>query len=394
MMDSKMTSRYPDELSSGTPVPVVAIDNFLTAVVHKADDVCRPPHCLLVIALIASLLALLTRFPHYETLPQIRQNVMNQAMSWQVRHPLTPIPEDLKNIRLNGPPASHVDKMELRLTLPLLGRVSGTGPWTVVVWGPISAVLLFYLLAFCVRDAIRDTTATAFFVVGLGATFFGIWGFNDFFYGDAVAFDLILLALCCLRRPWLSIVCFLGASFCDERSVLAAPLLLLYVIVQHSQPGDRKRRNQLLFAFAATIAMWLALRWWLSATFHLSTGTSMVATWEIVHGHLTDRQTYLSFVGLFRASWIIPALAVRRLIQQEKYVRTVLLMAAFGIVAVPALLIVDFNRGLCYVFLVFLLSLRLLWHDAEAPKKYLALMLLANILMSPPSKTVLRLLAH
>ena len=46
----------------------------------------------------------------------------------------------------------------------------------------------------------------------------------------------------------------------------------------------------------------------------------------------------------------------------------------------PAFLVLDLNRSLCYVFLAFLISVRLLWHDVEAPKKYLAAIILVNIL--------------
>jgi hypothetical protein len=253
--------------------------------------------------------------------------------------------------------------------------------------------MLFYFLAVCARDAIGDTTATAFFVIGLAATFFGIWGFNDFICGDAVAFVLMLLSMCLLKRPWLSGLCFLGAAFCDERSVIAAPLLLLYFVIRYSQPQEKKQRNGLVFTMIGTIGVWLVLRWWLHATFGLSTGTSLVATWDTFRAHVVDRQTYLSFVGLFRASWIIPLLAVRRLTLEGKWLLAGWLLAAFGLVAAPAFLVVDFNRSLCYAFPVFLVSLRVLWHDTAAPKKYLAVIMLVNILLSPPSKTILRFLA-
>lgn len=372
---------------------LAAIDGLLSAVVRRAHAVLGGRRSLLLIAAAAILVALLTRFPRYETLPKLPEDVQNQAMSWQVRHPLTPIPADLKNIALHGGAASHVDKMELRLTVPLLGRVSGTGDWTVVVWSPIAAILLFYLFALCTRDAMGDTTATAFFVIGLGATFFGAWGFNDFIFGDAVGLALMLLSVCCLSRPWMSGLCFLGAAFCDERSVTAAPLLLLYFIVRCSQPEEKTQRNQLLFAIVGMICVWMVLRWWLSATFHLSTGTSLLATWETFRGHMTSRQTFFSLVGLFRASWIIPALTVRRLILQKDWMLATSLVAAFGIAIVPAFLVVDVNRSICYTVMIFLISLRLLWHNADAPKKYLAAIMLVNILISPPSKTIFRLLA-
>lgn len=394
MNQAKINNRSERELdaASAEAAPVAPIEGFLTTVVRGADMFFGGRHALLLITATAILTALVTRFPHYENLPRIKQEISNQALSWQVRHPLTPIPANLKNIPLYGPPASHADKMELRLTLPLLGHLSGTGSWTIVIWGSIAGALLIYFFAVCARDAMKDTTATAFFVIGLAATFFGTWGFNDFLFGDAVAFDLMLLSVCFMRWSWLSGLCFLGAAFCDERTIVAAPLLLLYFIVRYSQPEEKKQRNHLLFAIVATIGVWLVLRWWLSATFHLSTGTSMVATWEIFRDHMTDRQTYLSVAGMFRASWIIPVLALRRLIVNGQWALAAALIGAFGVAAGPAFLVLDLNRSLGYAFLVFLISVRVLWHDVEAPKKYLAAIMLVNILLSPPSKTILRFL--
>ncbi len=351
---------------------------------------CGRRYSLLVSAFL-NLARVFLRLPHYELPRDVGSGI--QPMSWQIQHPLTPIPAELKDVALYGGPASHVDKMELRLTLPLLGRLSGTGKWTVMVWSPIAAVFLFYLLALCARDVVGNATAGALFVIGLGATFFGSWGFNDFGCGDAVAFALTLLSACCLNRPWLAGFCFLGAAFCDERSVTAAPLLLLYFIVRCSEPTETKQRNRLVFAILGTIGVWVILRWWLSATFHLSTGTSMLATWEIFRSHMTDRQTLFSLIGLFRASWTIPALAVYRLIRDKEKMLATALLVAFGIAATPAFLVTDMNRSICYSFMTFLISLQLLRNHRELlPNKYLAAILIVNILIAPPSRTILRFL--
>jgi hypothetical protein len=116
---------------------------------------------------VASIVALFLRFPQYETMSGILHDLIGRAISWQVQHPFTPIPGILKDVRANGGMGSHVDKMELRITVPLLGHLSHTGPWTLPVWGSIAAVLLFLPLALCARDAIGDKTTAALFVIGL-----------------------------------------------------------------------------------------------------------------------------------------------------------------------------------------------------------------------------------
>ena len=85
--------------------PWSVIDGFLGSVVQNADAVfCGRRYSLLVPA-IAILLALFLRFPHYELPRDVGSGI--QPMSWQIQHPLTPIPAELKDVALYGGPASH-----------------------------------------------------------------------------------------------------------------------------------------------------------------------------------------------------------------------------------------------------------------------------------------------
>lgn len=364
-----------------------AIDRLLIAIVRLVQRSISGRYSFLAITVVATAVALLLRFPQYESLQQLPLHPANRALTWQIQHPLTPIPADLQNMFLYGGSASHVDKMALRLTLPLLGRVSGTGPWTVVVWSSISAVLLLYFLALSTWDAIGDKTATALFVIGLSATFFGAWGFNDFDFGDAVAFLLLLLCIYARHKWWLCVFFFLGAAFCDERSVAAAPLLVLYFFLRSTTALWKKQ----ILALSAGIVFWVLLRHCLALTFHLSTGTSMLG-WSQLRLHMSSFDTLRALLGAFRASWVIPCVAIYRLVEQREWWLASCLAAACSLVIVPAFLVFDLNRSLCYVFIAFIISVRLLWKNGNAPSRLLAAILLINALMSPPSKTVLRLL--
>ena len=103
--------------------------------------------------------------------------------------------------------------------------------------------------------------------------------------------------------------------------------------------------------------------------------------------------TLFSLIGLFRASWTIPALAVYRLIRDKEKMLATALLVAFGIAATPAFLVTDMNRSICYSFMTFLISLQLLRNHRELlPNKYLAAILIVNILIAPPSRTILRFL--
>lgn len=364
------------------------IDRFLAAIVRLVRRSVSGRYPFLVITVIATLLAFLLRFPPYELLQQVPLRPANQAMTWQIQHPLTPIPTSLQNISLYGGSASHVDKMGLRLTLPLLGRVSGTGPWTVVVWSSIAAVLLFYFLARCAWDAIGDQTASALFVIGLGATFFGAWGFNDFDFGDAVAFLLMLLCIYAREKWWLVVPFFLAAAFCDERAVAAFPLLAYYFFIGSTKESWKKQS----LAITSAALLWVVLRYTFAVKFHLSTGTSMLG-WSQLRAHMSNYgNTVPPFIGAFRASWLIPALAIYRLVEERRWWLAACLVGASALVIGSAFLVFDLNRSVCYGFPVLLISARLLWRNGDEPKRLLAAILLINICMSPPSKTILRLL--
>jgi hypothetical protein len=85
------------------------------------------------IAAATTVLSLLTAFPWFwgmNPMSSGSESVGVQALSWKVSHPLSPIPSRLKNPSLNPGQAgevSHADKMELRVTVPILGWLSRTG---------------------------------------------------------------------------------------------------------------------------------------------------------------------------------------------------------------------------------------------------------------------------
>ena len=176
----------------------------------------------------AVLVSLLTTFPVYKTRSaQLLNDPIIQALRVKTHNPISSIPPNLKDIRRYGGDASHIDKLELRLTLPILGWLSGTGGWTVIVWNHLSALGAFYLLARLASKAIGDTVGGGLFVLGIGPTFFGSWFFNDFHFGDGVGFFFLLLSIAC-RNPVVSCCSFIAAAFCDERCVIGVPLLFLF----------------------------------------------------------------------------------------------------------------------------------------------------------------------
>jgi len=151
--------------------------------------------CYIKIAICTVLLAVVSRIPNYADLTERFEPAISKARSLKIEHPFSPIPPDLKDMSLYAGTASHIDKLDYRLTLPILGHLTHTGRWTVIVWCHISSVGVFYLLARLASRAIGDSVGAGLFVLGLAPTYFGTWFFNDVKFGDGVAFFFLLLSI-------------------------------------------------------------------------------------------------------------------------------------------------------------------------------------------------------
>lgn len=369
-----------------------AVDKCLAAVVKIVAKIFCGRLGLMKVALGTALLSLLASFPLYRGLSQtLDDDVTIQALIVKFHNPLSPIPPDLKDQRLHGGDASHNDKLELRLTLPILGWLSRTGKWTVVIWNPLAGLVAFYLLAKLAGQALDDNVAGALFVLALAPTFFGACFFNDYEYGDGIAFMLLLLTMASRSFVFAS-VSFIAAAFADERCVAAAPLLLLYFAVDPGQDERENRRRKLYFAIVFGAVIWWLLRLWVAHAFHLSMGTTLLATRSVITGNLMKSFPNV-FLGTFMAVWAIPLIAVMCLLVQRRWGTSLIYVGAFAFALAPAFLVYDFDRSACYTFPFLLVSLFSLRGDKEGAQKYLAAMLVINVLLIAPGDSVLKTLA-
>jgi hypothetical protein len=308
---------------------------------------------------------------------------ITQALNVKVQNPLSPIPAGLKEVE------SHNDKLELRLTVPILGWLSGTGEWTVVIWSHLSALGVFYLLAVLANKALDDEVGSALFVLGIGSTFFGNLFFNDFQFGDGVAFLFLHLSISS-RSTLVSFGGFLAAAFCDERAVTAMPLLLVYMVLSHSGDTEKNRRRRLCVSILLGAVAWGLLRSWIAGSFHLTMGTSDLATRAIFRDQMVEAVPYV-LLNVFKASWTLPLFAISSLVLLRKWRFSFALACAFAAAIAPAFLVADFDRSVCYTFVVLLISLHFLWGDRDASRKYLAGILIVNLLLISPGVTIFRI---
>ncbi|MCL5742789.1 MAG: hypothetical protein M1541_02505 [Acidobacteria bacterium] len=397
-----------------TELVVHLVDGILAGIARFAGRHLTGPYFRLKIAAAATLLSLLTMFPMYAGITRYFQTLMGQALQRQVAHPFSPMPAELKTASGHSGwlmvcdrysecrvvttqrssdfagEASHVDKLELRLTRPVLGWLSGTGAWTVVVWNHLAGFGIFFLLAGAAAEALIDPAAAALFVLGLAPTFFGSWSFNDFLIGDGVSYFLMLLAVT-LRSPWLAALSFLGAAFSDERCIIAVPLLLCYLAIRFQAPDEAAQRNRSCIALISASVAWLLLRFWLAHTLGLSAGTSDVMTKDILLFHLHESFPG-PFMSVFKASWALPAFGFLGLAAARRWRTLSVPSASFAVAIAPALLVWDLPRSVAYGFVVVLISLYSLRGEKAASRKVLAAILVVNVLSCSPGESVLRAL--
>jgi hypothetical protein len=120
-------------------------------------------------------------------------------------------------------------------------------------------------------------------------------------------------------------------------------------------------------------------------------GTSGLMSWEILRYHLTSSLPG-TFLEVFKASWTLPAFAFLSLIAQRNWTFAAAFVSAFALAICPAFLVWDFARSIAYGFVVLLLSLPFLKGDKEAVRKYLAAIVIINVLLSPPYESILRMI--
>jgi hypothetical protein len=379
---------------------VDAINRLLRVVIEIAARYFAGRFAFLKIAAVAVLLSLLTTYPgYYRDLHKgisrpaaDPDRTMYDALNFKFHHPLTPIPADLKDVNLHDGVASHIDKLDLRLTIPILGWLSGTGIWTIIVWNHLSGFGVFYLLARLAARAISDTVSAALFVLALAPTFFGSVFFNDTQFGDGVSFFFLLLSVA-TRHPAVSFCSFVAAAFSDERCVTAAPLLLLYFFVRYNQDNEIGLRIGQCAAIVAGAVVWWLLRMWAARAFHLTMGTSMLMTPHILEKNFSVRLPG-PFLGVFKGLWTLPAVAALALWTAGRRTAALVFLASFACSLAPAFVVADFERSVCYSFPVLLVSAHFLGGDPEGSRKYLAGILVTNLLLISPLKTVLRAPFH
>ncbi len=368
-----------------------AAEKFLQFLIRATERVFCGRLGNLRVAVGALIVSLFAAFPSYHAYSRnaLNNNPTIQAICAKIQHPLTPIPSNLKSLTVLQGTGSHNDKLELRLTVPILGRLSGTGVWTVIIWSHLAGFGVFYLLALLANKALNDEVGAALFVLGIGSTFFGAFFFNDVDRGDGVAFLFLLMSVA-TGSVLVSGACFFAAAFCDERAIAVIPLLLLYLALRHREDREKGLRRNLYIAILIGAGAWGVLRIWITSHYHLTMGTSELATRVGFRQHMFNTLPYV-FLNVFKASWTLPLFAISSLALMRRWRLFLAFAGAFAVAIAPAFMVLDFDRSACYAFVTLLISLYFLQGDKAASRQYLAAIFIVNLLLISPGATILRI---
>jgi len=155
------------------------------------------------------------------------------------------------------------------------------------------------------------------------------------------------------------------AGFTDERSAAVLPLVWLLARTRAERAG-----------LIAGTGLWVAGRLGLGWAFGLQTGSTLLATKQILKWNF-EKQLPWTVAGVFKAGWLWMAAG-------DKWAW----LAAACAVA-PAMMVLDLDRSVCYAFPALLLGVERL--EGPGRRQLLAASLVANLVLTGPLATVLRL---
>ena len=246
--------------------------------------------------------------------------------------------------------ASHLNKRETRLILPLLGLATGLHFKIYLVANHLAGLLFFGLFACLVRRQTGDAGLAVLSTLAYALSYAGAHFFEDYYLGDGVAIVCLLAALV-VRRPILITACVSLAAMTDERAMFASVLGYLYWQFQDcgiSQPTFVKlvRPSKQGLAVIAGWGVFLVWRLGLELCFGLTTGHSDVANWPILIYHAQHYPSNLLTVYGWLGVLMLMA-SISAYLNYGKVVFWVLIFFAV-ISAAPAFLVYDFQRSISF----------------------------------------------
>ncbi|MGH7970986.1 MAG: hypothetical protein ACREIC_19875, partial [Limisphaerales bacterium] len=195
---------------------------------------------LALIAVALSAISLVTACPDYARFgPYPGVPWAAEAVSWKFQHPFARIPVSEFRNQAGASGSGIIEQLEkrsYRIAIPATANVLGMSVTHAIAIQQVAAVAFLGMFVLLARETLGDATSALFAGVMAATSFIGQWGFNDFTNFDGSAY-LILLLLLWARWPVFVALLAVVGGFCDERVILATPLVWLWHVARGA-PGD------------------------------------------------------------------------------------------------------------------------------------------------------------
>ncbi|MEI8356649.1 MAG: hypothetical protein WCG31_11275 [Deltaproteobacteria bacterium] len=358
----------------------------------------------LIVVVISSILIVCTfHTPAYSFMQWFSKTTyMGEALVWWLNHPFSAVvPERIVaesslhgDTRWLGYAPSHCDKLVFRVTLPLLNQVLRQGLLTLMLASQVAAIFILVLVYKLLVRHTQDVVSASYATWAFAACYAGRNGFYDFMFGDAVAVALLLGAMY-VQRPWMVVPMLLAAAFTDERALTATPLVILYSFWKEDTlrgvfPGRHYFWVFWKSCWPALVAIltYFILRVAITQVENLHLGTSQITLSNVISNY--ENSLPALFVDSFGGFWLVPILYILCLIAAQgwKSSSAWLYFSLMALATVPAFLVADFERSLCYLFPGMVMAACFLPFRRDDRRTLFAVVLAISVLWSIPGSRI------
>ena len=213
---------------------------------------------------------------------------------------------------------SHESKMAFRLTMPLIVKYTGMPAAGFLLVQLVFGILMHYAIIKLIYDLTKDRLTTAFLVLGLSCTYFGC----AFLYDIMALFDslsyAILIFMFLFRNPFAIASLMLIGAFNDERTIIAAPIVILWHVCLNNKSIAEYRWSALIKSFfynrqtqgiLGSVFVYGVLRLLLASRFSLPTDDGYVGGSALAVNALAGALE-VGLVSALESYWVILIVAI------------------------------------------------------------------------------------
>lgn len=336
---------------------IVSIENRLTSIINL------PKYKLALILLLCSIPILIFTNPTF--LYRLRECIIalingKEYVYYEV------IARQSENIlrKINNIPYSHESKMQFRLFLPMLAKLSPISNKTLfvnIIQLPLG-ILFIGLFYDIVEKIIQNKQNTFWFMVGTMGLYIGTASYVDYFgFGDFFAYFFLLLSIY-YKKPPIIFLALLLSYFCDERAIFGSLFVVAYYIIVENEALFFSKK---ILAIFISWIVYLILRFYLQSKMQVeSTYFSGFVAELVTTFHQTSKMWAFRLWSAFEGFNLLIILAFVFLAKEKKYFYLFVLGSSLIVSVLFAMTAYDLTRGISYFFIILPISLYIL-------KKYL-----------------------